>query len=331
VRSDHRSASPQSEGGSAHPTRVLYILGTQRGGTNILGRVLGTIEGVAFAGELRQLWSLWPRGRPCECGKPYAECEVWSRVLPRLEVSDPNEMVRLQGRATPGRNTWMRTKRALRSDKPLSPASAEARYARKVADLYREFATASGGSVVVDISKHPVEAALLTKTPGISLFCVQIVRDPRGVVFSREGHRLSRRRRRREREGRSGTEHAHPFGATLASLSWLGRHLASEAVLRRVGEERALLVRYEDFVADPAATLKAVCQLVGVEPRWSSFSQDRTIRMPTVHVAAGRGRYAGEVTLAEDEKWKRQLRPIDRRIATILTRPRIHRYGYTSQ
>src|SRR5687768_7919448 len=73
------------------PTKVLYVLGSQRGGTTILGRLLGTIDGVEFGGEMRNLWGRGLRGpRSCGCGKGQWDCEVWSRVLAELGDVDPD-------------------------------------------------------------------------------------------------------------------------------------------------------------------------------------------------------------------------------------------------
>src|SRR3954452_12149224 len=66
-------------------TRVLSIVGPGRSGTTILGNILGEVEGVTNAGELRWLWrrGLMER-RPCGCGLPPAECPRWSAVLDRV-------------------------------------------------------------------------------------------------------------------------------------------------------------------------------------------------------------------------------------------------------
>src|SRR3954466_8311379 len=66
-------------------TRVLSIVGPGRSGTTILGNILGEVQGITNAGELR--W-LWRRGlmeqRPCGCGLPPVECPRWSVVLDRF-------------------------------------------------------------------------------------------------------------------------------------------------------------------------------------------------------------------------------------------------------
>src|SRR3954466_11303605 len=84
VRRDRSYHPADDHGCTMTPTRtrVLSIVGPGRSGTTILGNILGEVEGVTNAGELR--W-LWRRGlaerRPCGCGLPPAECPRWSVVL----------------------------------------------------------------------------------------------------------------------------------------------------------------------------------------------------------------------------------------------------------
>ena len=51
-------------------------------------------------------------------------------------------------------------------------------------EFYHDLARVTGASVIVDSSKSPALAALLTQVPGIELHVVHLVRDLRGVVSS---------------------------------------------------------------------------------------------------------------------------------------------------
>lgn len=318
-----------TDGRGSPPIQVLYILGSQRGGTTILGRVLGTIDGCAFAGELRNFWSAG--SKVCGCGKPHAECEVWSQVHRRMPGRSREEAIDLRRRSAPDAHSWWHVRRLLRGNEPFPDESVEARYGRLMVELYREYAAASGARVIIDSSKHPAEAALLRRTPGISLVCVQIVRDPRGAIFDGELRRLSRRPDAPggHPDGRGTRDRPHPLGTTHAALAWVGRHRASEAVRRRSAEGRSLLIRYEDFCADPERTVRAVSGLVGLPGRWPGLRPDGTIPLPTAHTPAGSGRRrAADVALAEDRRWAAEDHPLDRLVATILTVPWLVRYGY---
>ena len=304
-------------------TKVLYIVGSSRTGSGILARVLSTIDGASYAGELRRLYSRGLReGRTCACGRAHAECPVWSKLLlPGAPYLQPGlrELGRLQAQAAPDHHSWWAAQRHLRRDAPPPPDTPAHRYLDVYSELHRAFAEATGATLVINSSKSPADAALLFFAPELSVYCVHMVRDPRGVVFSFQRH----------------AEKTRGLGARVmaarAALLWLAKHLAAERVLRRYGPERSLLVRYEGFVDDPKSTVDAVAKLAGLASPIVALSSGIPITVPEAHGPDGSRwlRFVGtEVTVAIDDRWRSQLAPIDRLLATLLTLPLLHRYGY---
>jgi hypothetical protein len=305
-------------------TKVIYILGTARGGTSIFGRVLGTIEGAGHGGELRRLWNPGLRpGSTCGCGRSRADCPIWSKLLrPGAPYMDPSlsDVAQLQQRAAPVDHSWWKALRILRAGAPPAPPTAEARYLAAFCALYRAFASTAASSLVIDSSKNPADAALLALTQDVATYCIQIVRDPRGVAFSR------RKRRTPEEPGRAGLRDA----ANTAGY-WLMHHLSFEAVRRRYGQERALLVRYEDFVADPGATVAAVARLAGATPPAASpLPVGEPIALPVSHEpdTTSTKFSAPQVSLRPDSRWETELHAVDRWLLTLLTYPLLRRYRY---
>jgi hypothetical protein len=328
LRSHQGTESPVSDrigafsGGRDKPaTKVIYVLGSARGGTSIAGRLMGLIEDAALVEELRRLWSKGLRpGRTCGCGTPHSECEVWSELLVEgasyLEPS-LDEVGRLQETAAPGEHPWWHTLGILRSAVPPPLTTAKGRYLEIYCDLYRAFARATGSSVLIDTSKNAVDAALLAFASQVSTYCVQVVRDPRGVLFSR-----------RKRTAQDPTR-ANPWKAIRATLHWLTRQLAAEAVRRRFGPQRSLVVRYEQFIEAPSQTLAAVSRLVSVGPPKSQLSAGIAIEMPAAHGPDGNGRFsAGTIILQKDVRWEKELHPFDRFLVTLIAYPLLRRYGY---
>lgn len=302
-------------------TKVLYILGLQRGGTTILGRAIGVLEGFEFAGELRRLWVQGlQQGRVCGCGRPHAQCEIWSRVLDadlRFQGLSASDIAKLQRDVVPTTHSWLQTINLLRSDRRLD-ARARA-YARIVSDLYRSFAEASRAQIVVDSSKHPGDPALLAHAGDADLFCLHVVRDPRGSVFSKH-----------KRNARGGVSQAHMLSTIYATGAWLTRHLTSDAIQRLYGDSRSMLVRFEDFVREPTATLRAVRDLVGSETQVPELRSGETLHLATSHPPAGNGNFAStEVVIRSEEEWRSALNPIDRIAATAVALPALSRYGYS--
>lgn len=72
--------------GRGGPVKVLYMLGLGRSGTTVLDLLLGGIDRFFSVGELQSLWKeSIGEGRLCGCGRPVAQCPVWTSVL---RVSD---------------------------------------------------------------------------------------------------------------------------------------------------------------------------------------------------------------------------------------------------
>lgn len=302
--------------------KVIYILGSSRGGTSIVGRFLGLLGGATFGGELRRLWgpALQPGRQTCGCGKPLAECEIWSKLLADgatyLQPS-PDQVARLQDRVAPIERDWLYARKILRKRRHPSPSSPEGRYLGVLGDLHEAFAAASGASVLVDSSKNASDAALLAFAPHESTYCVHVVRDPRGVV-------LSRRKRTMADPGG-----LHPLQALRTTFYWILAHRAAEAVCRRYGPERSLRVQYEHFADDPAPTLGAVASLVGVPPPSPGPSPWVPTDLPVAHGPDGHGRFSStQIVLKRDERWTAELPAIDRFVVALLAYPLLRRYGY---
>lgn len=303
-------------------TSVIYVLGTAHGATSIFGRLLGVIEGATYAGELRRLWSKGFRpGRNCGCGKPHRDCEVWSKLLvPEATYLQPSlaDIGRVQEEAAPSKHSWWHARRILRSTSPLSADTAKGRYLSILSDMYRAFGDVSGAHVVIDTSKNPGDAALLASAPDVSTYCVEIVRDPRGVVFSR-------RRRRAPSDPRG----FRPLDTIATAAFWTLSHFASAAVRRRYGPERSLVVHYEQLVDAPDESVRAVARLVGVSPPNMELSPGTPVDLPIAHGPDGNGRFrATQLVLNLDDQWKEDLHPIDRSLTTVLAYPLLRRYGY---
>ncbi len=62
--------------------KVIYIMGWGRSGSTILSSILGQMDGFLQVGEIRTIWSDgFDQNRICGCGKPFLECDFWTRVF----------------------------------------------------------------------------------------------------------------------------------------------------------------------------------------------------------------------------------------------------------
>ncbi len=305
----------------AGTVKVLYIGGTGRSGSTILDNILGQVPGFFSVGELRYLWE---RGmvdnRLCGCGRPFRECPLWSSVLQEAfggaDRVDPQDMIRLQQSRVRSRHV-PRQLATRGSSGPLLPGGYEARLERLYHALQRE----TGAHVIVDSSKLPSYGRVLQDIPSLELYVVQLVRDPRATAYS-----WMRKRELRDYGDLRLMQRQPP----LKSSGLWGMWNAVAEMFWRPLKGRYLWLRYEDFVADPQATVRRVLSLVGEETAELPFTGPTTVRLgPTHSVAGNPSRLAnGEVKLQVDAEWVAGMAPKDRTLVTAVTWPLLLRYGY---
>jgi hypothetical protein len=305
---------------------VVYIAGTGRSGSTVLANILGEVDGIFAAGEVRYLWQRGLKeGRLCGCGLPVRECPVWSRVLAEAgELDDPARvdsivsMLQSTGRIRnlPG---VLAGSVFPRLDPAESHALAPARAA--LGDLYAAIATVTDCKVIVDSSKLPAYANVLAATPGIDLRVVHLIRDPRGAA-----HSWSSKKTLADGAARS---HMEQIGPVKSAVLWDVWNIAG-GMLFKGGPDRYLRLRYEDFVADPPAAVRRILAMVGMEGAELPFVNGHEARTTENHSVAGnpdRLRH-GVITLRSDDRWRSAMAPRNRRLVSTLTSPLLLRYGY---
>ena len=307
----------QFSGASVEPTaRVLYIAGWGRSGSTILDNVLGQVDGFFSAGELMFLWKRGLiEGRLCGCGTPVRDCDVWSRVLDRAFPGgvDAHELLRLEGRGARTRHLPLHLAH-------LEPGTAE--YRRSLGSLYRAIQAETGCRVIVDSSKSPSYGRVLAGVDGLDVRVVHLVRDPRAVAYSWVRKKMQRDDPRRVRS-------MHSHGPAMSSFYWNLLNESTRALWKSDGG-RHLLVRYEDFVARPQETIDEIVRFADEIPSRLPWTAEGELALEHTHTVSGNpSRFDhGTVALRADVEWQRSMRPRDRRVVDVITRPFRGRYGY---
>lgn len=284
-------------------TRVLFVAGSGRSGSTLVTNVLGQAEGVLAAGELRYLWQ---RGaiddRLCGCGQSFAACPVWTRVMKEVDA-DPAAVsgflrARLRMRRLPAL--------LLRRRVDAHPG---------IAALY---AALGGDGLVVDSSKLPPYGLLVDGLPGVETRVLHLVRDPRATAFSW--------RRRKGLDGPGDKRLMSRPPLAKAALLWLVWNATAAFLWRRSG--RYLRVRYEDFVADPAAVTARIASFAGVGGG-VPFDGSTVHLAPTHAVAGNPSRHrTGDVTVVADDEWVTGLSRPAYALVTAITAPLLWRWRY---
>jgi hypothetical protein len=165
--------------------------------------------------------------------------------------------------------------------------------------------------VVMDKSLDSVHYAdeLMTLHP--DMLFVNVVRDPRAQVASMNRAII------------------HDFDSLLNARTWLAAHRAADHVQQR-WPERVLTMRYEDFLSDQEATLRRLCDFLGIAflPQMLDVGGSQEARQIAQLSALWSSNCYAPIA-ANVDKFKQQLSAHEINVIETLTGDYMDRYGYT--
>ena len=305
---------------SGRPIRILYVGGAGRSGTTIVSTILGQSPGVFAAGELRYAWERgFAQDHRCGCGEPFSRCPVWTEVVDRAFGSEgPPDPAAVHADLL-DRLRIMRVPLGLVRSALGRPVVPYHRHDAAIHRLYAAVADLDGVDVIVDSSKSPVYARLLGRFSDVELTMLTVVRDPRAGAYS-----WRRLKPTGDRDDGATMERLEIWRSALVWTVWyalLGRWFPAG--------ERHLVLRYEDFVAEPEASIRRVLDRLG-RAGGPDFAADGTVRLEPTHTVAGNpNRHSsGPVRLALDDEWRTAMPWRDRALGTLFTLPLLGRHRY---
>jgi hypothetical protein len=269
------STSEFSQPTPAERPKVIYVMGAGHSGSTILGVTLGNCEGVFYAGELDN----WLVRSGVSVLGGLERTRFWNTV--RDDVEGAHELFGYEAERHLERSSAVLRINAARTRRRLRE-----RYRRVTTDLYRAIARASGAGYIVDTAHFPLRAQELQQLDGIELYLVFLLRDPQAVVASyvRYVNRNEHAQRR--------------FRELLTNAEMWLTYALSVLVFLRHPRERRMLLRHEDFLADPEGVLRDILARVGSPspiPDLSALSTgvpiqgNRLIRSDVVALESGGG------------------------------------------
>ena len=300
----------------AEKIKLIVICGWGRSGSTILGSVLGELPGFFFGGEMRNLWNrVLLDNKICGCNKPIKECDFWTKVLKNgnIENVDPVEMNNLLMKYTRTRHTPLF----------LFP-QAKKFFSEKLKDYLKNLESflysvkeVSGCKVIVDSSKSPTHAFILSLIPSIDLTVIHLIRDPRGVSYSRTKVKYHRPEEEMKR-----------FNSAMSAFVWMIKNLSAEIMLKN--KCNFIRIKYEDAIQNPHATIEKILKAADVKDIHIPISSDNEIELTPNHVMWGNpNRFnTGKVHLKLDEEWKQKMNAKDKFFSTAISFPLLKKYGY---
>lgn len=303
--------------------KVLFTGGLGRSGSTLVERLLNELPQTISVGETVHLWERGLRDQErCGCGEPFAQCAHWSRVgaaaFGGWDSVDLDRIIDLRWSVDRSRRL-PQILRALRSGDVTNDQQVYLDHLRAV--LLASAEVAGGAEIILESSKHLSTAALLSLDPALDVRVLHLVRDPRGVAYS-----WTKEVKRPEADD----ELMPVYKPSRTAGRWVTDNLG----FQRLAAEGVptLTLRYEDFLADPAAALASITSLMGLEqPVDFPFLDGNKAKLSTpMHSIAGNPlRFGGDdLVLRLDDAWKTELDPSAQRVVTTICRPVLGRFGY---
>lgn len=305
--------------------KVLYIAGTGRVGSTLLGELLGQCREVFHAGEIRYLWQ---RGLNenllCGCGTHFRDCDVWGNVI-RQAFGDSvkhsqfiEDVIRLQYSVDRNKYIPFLDRGGFRDN--LS------RYAHGyLRPLYSAVKDVSRTHIIVDTSKHPSYLHILARCGFIDLYVVHLVRDSRGVSYSWTKKKL-------QQENGAQKIYMKQISPARSAAYWLLHNVFIAGIKKHLhGNNRYLFLKYEDFVNDPELYIRNIFEFIGVEGAAPVCRDGLRVQLKKNHTVSGNPMrfQKGRITVQADTQWVEHMSAKDKLTVTLMTFPLLKRYGYS--
>jgi hypothetical protein len=290
------------------PIPVVYLAGSGHTGSTLLSMLADVHPSIASVGEIAVKPKIRRRGdgatQRCSCGVVIVECPFWRDVFDRVQRQGfafdaqtwPNDyrlenpllhrlFTRDSSHATVRRfRRWAEEHMPVYRDRTRRIDQVNVAFVRAVLD-------ATDATVFFDTSKGTPRLARLLAIPAFDVKVVTLVRDVRAYAAS---------------AGRRGKV------LTDAATTWRKDQLAIRELTSHLPPDRRTVIRYEDLCADPADTLERLWRFCDVEP----IDPPRRVLSSEHHVLGNNMRRGGQIDIKLDDRWRRELDPVDQ--ASIL-------------
>ncbi len=306
--------------------KIVFIIGTGRNGSTILDIMLGNAKTFQSCGEVYNAFYVLGKNKNCACSRTVTKCSFWGNIFVNFfELNQENsadEIAKLH----------RIFERKLYSPllfyfhKLLNTKSFK-RYLRSLEFFYKQIEKLSDKQVIIDSSKNPLRGAALLEIFKNEVYFIHLVRDGRGQLMSWFRSGIIPPLNIAIKKG--GTGKIRWWASSLYSLSWIFYNLLSSWVIK--GSSKGyLLIRYQDFVNDPARYFSQIGVFTGEDiSDLQLLLNDRSLFKIDHLIAGNRIRFQKNLILkAPDEKWKTQLNKSHKRIFWILAGWLAKKYGY---
>ena len=304
--------------------RLAYIAASSHSGSTLLAMLLGAHPQACTVGELRLTNVGDPERYLCSCGETILQCAFWQSVTRGMKARGVAAFSPVQGGTgildAPGayaarllaplhRGPWLEFAR----DAALNLSPAWRRHLRESqqrnALLLSVLHEITGAKIIVDSSKLPLRLKYLLPVAEIETKVIRLIRDGRAVALTyTDEWNFADAADPARRGGGHGARRAPPRrNIAEGAREWRRSNESADCAVARLPRAQWLQVRYEDLCAQPEATLRRLCEFLGLAPEQATLN----FRARAQHVVGNGMRLDRTEAIRLDERWRGHLSPED--------------------
>ena len=197
-------------------------------------------------------------------------------------------------------------------------------YRENITKLYRAIAKVTKCSVIVDSSKSPDYAYLLSTVECIDMHLLHLTRDFRGVYFSHT------KKIQRKDITADGTSQIYMRKSSLWRFIVTSYSVSLKLSSFRKKNAKYLRVKYEDFCLSPVAFSKLVLSFLRLEVDLPSIENQHQVRLKNddLGIWGNPMRMDTEIKISQDQQWQDKLPTGKKLLLSFLLFPLNKLYGY---
>lgn len=291
--------------------KIIYIAGTGRNGSTVIGNILAETPDIVSVGELKYLWRDLYFRHLCGCGKEINSCEFWREVVRKAFGTLSNKDLELLMRSEEKIN------RRFGFVYHKSHDSGIMELVKSYKVLYAAIQLVSGRDFIVDTSKTPLFEKFLISRLSYPVYTIHLIRDPRATSYSWN----------LKKDTPDPTEPFLPrLGILSTSFNWVIWNLIIEAKKNK----NYLRLHYEDLTEKPQSNFEKIIQFVKCAPSPAPLFNNRMIQIGVHHTVSGNpARFRrGALEIKLDERWKHSMPIFQKMLVFSLTWPLFLKYYY---
>jgi hypothetical protein len=277
--------------------KILYIAGTSRSGSTILGNIISTIDNAIDVGEVRYIADRGvSENWQCSCGNTFHDCKFWNEVIKEgfgsIDKINPIRWLEQSERGIRLRYWLFSTEERL-----IKTLNKRGEYLFNLRKLYGAILNNNEADLIVDSSKDPTYGYLLTLLPNVEVYFIHLVRRPQAVLYSQV-------KRKKEQVIRNNTKRKMGTSFFLSLFHWIIYNQLIDRLLSK--KNNYIRITYEQFTENPIAILEKVFANINIPSK--SIKLTDGFKTKKSHVFSGNpSRFSNKIEIKQDDEWNSGL------------------------